>query len=98
MFVALWEYKVKPGFGEEFERVYGSGGDWAQLFGKDAVYRGTRLAKDLYREGWYFTIDTWESRAAYEAFRSANEAAYRKLDERCGELTSEENKIGAFES
>lgn|SRR5690242_13189604 len=97
MFVALWEFKVKSGFEEDFERTYGSNGEWAQLFANDPAYRGTRLAKDLEREGWYFTVDTWDSRTAYDVFRSVNEAAYRKLDERCGELTSEESKIGAFE-
>lgn len=98
MFVALWEFKVKSGFEAEFERAYGSGGDWAQMFRKDAAYRGTRLAKDIEREGWYFTIDTWDSRAAYEAFRGVNEAPYAALDESCGRLTSEENKIGLFDS
>ncbi|HET9399626.1 MAG TPA: antibiotic biosynthesis monooxygenase [Candidatus Acidoferrales bacterium] len=98
MFVALWEFKVKPGFEIEFERVYGSDGDWAQLFRKEAAYRGTRFAKDLDRDGWYFTIDTWESRAAYEAFRNANREAYAELDRRCERLTGEENKIGTIES
>lgn len=98
MFVALWEFKVKSGVEAEFERVYGSGGDWAQLFRKDAAYRGTRLAKDIDRARWYFTIDTWDSRASYDAFRRANEAAYAALDARCEKLTSEENKIGSFDS
>ena len=98
MFVALWEFKVKSGVESEFERVYGSGGDWAQLFRKDATYRGTRLAKDVDCAGWYFTIDTWDSCAAYESFRRANEAAYAALDARCENLTSEENEIGSFNS
>lgn len=32
MFLALWEYEVKPGCEERFEKVYGPEGNWAQLF------------------------------------------------------------------
>jgi hypothetical protein len=32
MFLALWEYEVKPGCEERFENVYGPEGDWARLF------------------------------------------------------------------
>ena len=32
MFLVLWEFEVKPGNEERFERVYGAGGDWDSLF------------------------------------------------------------------
>src|SRR5215472_16354783 len=32
MFVALWEFEVKPGCDERFATVYGPEGDWVQLF------------------------------------------------------------------
>ena len=35
MFVVLWEFEVKPGREERFERVYGADGEWAQLFRGD---------------------------------------------------------------
>ena len=43
MFVALWEFEVKPGCEKEFEKVYVPEGDWAKLFQNDANYRETRL-------------------------------------------------------
>ena len=36
MFVALWEFEVKPGCEDRFETVYGPDGDWASLFRRDA--------------------------------------------------------------
>ena len=98
MFVALWEFKVKPGFEGEFERAYGESGDWAHLFGKNPAYRGTRLAKDVDRDGWYFTLDSWDSREAYDAFRKAHEAPYAELDRKCEQLTCEEKYLGAMET
>jgi hypothetical protein len=36
MFLVLWEFEVKPGCEERFERVYGAGGDWDSLFRRDS--------------------------------------------------------------
>ncbi len=33
MFVALWEYEVKPGCEERFENAYGPGGEWCGCSG-----------------------------------------------------------------
>ena len=51
MFVALWEFEVKPGYEERFEMVYGPDGDWAKLFRRDSRYRETRLVQDAFRRG-----------------------------------------------
>src|SRR5258708_16343421 len=68
MFVALWEYEVKPGSEEIFENVYGPGVGWAKLFRSDPNYRETRLLRDPYRPATYLTLDFWNSREAYEQF------------------------------
>jgi hypothetical protein len=47
MFLVLWEYEVKPGYEERFERVYGPGDDWDSLFQRDASYAGTHLFRDM---------------------------------------------------
>ena len=50
MFVILWEFQVKPGFEDEFARVYGTDGDWARLFRQSETYRDTRLSRDFDRD------------------------------------------------
>jgi heme-degrading monooxygenase HmoA len=97
MFLALWEFDVKPGCDERFESVYGPGGEWAQLFQSDPAYQRTLLLRDPFRERTYVTCDFWESREAYEAFEQNNRDAYHALDKSCEELTIAERKIGAFE-
>ena len=69
MFVTLWEFDVKSGSEELFERTYGPDGPWAELFRRDAGYLGTRLLRDVGAARVYVTMDTWESREAYEEFR-----------------------------
>lgn len=97
MFVALWEFEVKPGNEELFETVYGPKGDWARLFRTDQSYRGTFLPRDMNRNRVYLTIDAWNSRDAYEAFRAAKNDKYEEMDEKCAELTERERKIGEYE-
>jgi heme-degrading monooxygenase HmoA len=96
LFLALWEFEVKPGSEEKFEEVYGAGGAWAKLFLQDSQYRGTRLVKDVARERVYLTLDFWETREAYEKFKRENAAEYERIDKECEGMTVGEKKVGEF--
>ena len=96
MFVALWEFEVKPGCEEKFEKVYGADGAWARLFAQDASYRGTRLVKDVERERVYLTLDFWETREGYEKFKKENAAGYELIDRECEGMAAHERQLGEF--
>jgi heme-degrading monooxygenase HmoA len=96
LFVALWEFEVKPGCEEKFEKVYGADGAWATLFLQDSLYRRTRLVKDVEREGVYLTLDFWETREGYERFRKENAAEYKRIDRECEGMTAWERKMGEY--
>ena len=96
MFVALWEFEVKPGCEEKFDRVYGAEGAWAKLFARDTAYRGTRLVKDVERERVYLTLDFWESCEKYEKFKKENVGEYERIDRECEGMTVREEKLGEF--
>jgi heme-degrading monooxygenase HmoA len=96
LFVTLWEFEVKRGSEELFEKHYGPQGAWASLFGRDPGYRGTRLLRDFARPV-YVTLDFWESREAHQRFERAHAGDYDALDRECQSLTASETKIGAFE-
>jgi heme-degrading monooxygenase HmoA len=98
MFVALWEFEVKPGCEERFERVYGPGGDWDSLFRRDANHAGTSLYHDVERPRVYLTADYWRSRESYEAFLQVHSAEYKSLDAAAGDLTTSERRIGLYEA
>jgi len=97
MFVALWEYEVKPGCEERFEKVYGPEGDWAKLFRRDGNYQGTRLLLDVARPAIYLTLDFWSSPEAYERFLASHVGEYKALDAESGKLTLGEQRIGWYE-
>ena len=98
MFVALWEFEVKPRCQERFQKVYGPGGDWAKLFRSDSNYQYTQLLHDSEHPAIFLTLDFWTSRQAYENFMASHAAEYERLDAVGEELTRGERKIGWFES
>ena len=98
MFVVLWEYEVKPGREQEFEKVYGPGGDWDSLFRSDANHAGTYLFRDTVRPRVYLTTDYWHSRKSYEEFLQVRRKDYLLLDAATGNLISTERRIGSLDA
>jgi heme-degrading monooxygenase HmoA len=97
MFLVLWEFEVKPGYENRFEKVYGPDGDWARLFRSDPHYRETRLLHDSFHPSVYLTLDFWESRQSYEGFMANHRAEYGAIDEAGEELTVSERRIGWYQ-
>lgn len=98
MFVIVWEFVVKRDRLKEYERAYAPTGDWAQLFKRAKGFVDTALLRDREDRTRFLTIDTWESRDAYEAFRAAFDADYLALDARTEVFTDSERRIGVFET
>lgn len=97
-FVVVWEFRVRRGKRREFERIYGSDGDWARLFRRGEGYIRTDLIRDLKTTSRYLTIDIWTLRAAYVRFKKQNRSEYHAIDEKCASLTENELKIGEFQT
>ncbi len=97
MFVVLWEFEVKPGCEDRFERVYGPDGDWVSLFRRDAHHRRTHLFRDATRPRAYLTADYWDSQTAYEAFLHAQQTEYKRMDAECEGLTLNERRLGCYD-
>lgn len=98
MFVVLWEFEVKPGYEEQFERAYGPDGEWVRLFRSDPNYLQTRLLRDPSRKQVYMTLDFWKSRESYQSFQDSHQDVYRSIDKACEQFTSTEKSLGQFEN
>ena len=96
MFVALWEYEVKPGCGESFQSAYSPQGDWVRLFQRDPHFRETRLLQDFSRPRFYFTLDYWDSETSFEQFKAANQADYAAIDLANEPFTVTERRLATF--
>ena len=82
----------------EFERAYGTHGEWAEFFRPGRGYIGTELLKDVEVPGRYLVIDRWESAEAYNAFVAEHREEYMgRVDETRFHYDSE-LRFGTFES
>ena len=95
-YLIIWEFRVRAGMEERFEKVYGPQGDWAQFFSRGAGYVRTELNHDLKNSPRYTTLDFWVSQEAYENFRRQYATEYAVLDQEFEELTESELEIGKF--
>jgi heme-degrading monooxygenase HmoA len=96
MIVIVWEFRVQSSQAAEFERAYGPEGDWARLFRGSPAYRGTELLRAPDDPELYLTLDRWDGASDFEAFKAANGEDYRRLDQACEPLCSEERLVGRF--
>ena len=107
MYLIVWEFQVAVNRIAEFERAYGPAGDWAGFFKRSDAFRGVELLRaqrdddgpaemggDL---AYYWTIDRWDSRAAYEDFNARCDVEYAAMDARLAELCDLEVCLGKFE-
>jgi heme-degrading monooxygenase HmoA len=97
MYVIIWEYRVRPERVDEFEKIYGGNGTWAELFQNGSGYLGTELLRDSNDRYHYLTIDRWHSLADYESFLSDLKKEYENLDAQCEGLTEQETSLGKWE-
>src|SRR5258708_32305727 len=96
MFVALWEYEVKPGCEESFQSAYGPQVDWVRLFQSNPHFRETRLLRDLSRPRFYFTLDYWDSETSFEEFKAANRTVYAAIHPTTEHLTGSDRHVSSF--
>lgn len=97
MIEVFYRYRVHPTQIEAFEHAYGQTGPWVRLFTGKPGYRRTRLFRHKAEPDLYVTVDAWESKEAYDAFRSANEEAYARLGRQLHLLYLEEHLLGYYE-
>ena len=96
--IIVWEFRVAADKRAEFESAYGPDGLWAQLFRRGEGYIRTELYHDARVEDRYFTLDFWQSRAAFYSFKEHNLAAYKSLDQQCSTLTAQEAFLAEYET
>jgi heme-degrading monooxygenase HmoA len=98
VFVRIWQFRVASERAEEFRRVYGPAGAWAELFAREIGFLGTELLQSTSDPDIFVTMDSWDSTEAWAAFLRAWGDDYTALDHQTQSLVTSEDEIGAFES
>lgn len=93
----FYRYRVHQSQMRAFEHAYGPTGPWAKLFGRHPGYKRTRLFRHKNEPGIYVTVDVWDSKADWDAFRRLYSEDYRRLDKQLALLKLEEHLLGYYE-
>ena len=96
MIALVFSYEVHDA--PEFERVYGSDGEWATFFREGRGYIGTELLRDAEAPGRYLVIDRWESVDAYNTFVAARREDYMERADATRFHYDSELRFGTFET
>lgn len=97
MVEVFYRYRVHPSQVRAFEHAYGPQGPWAKLFARHPGYKRTRLFRHRDEPGIYVTVDVWETKADWDAFRRLYNEDYRRLDKQLALLKLEEHLLGFYE-
>jgi heme-degrading monooxygenase HmoA len=92
----VFSYEVRET--AEFERVYGTEGEWAQFFRQGRGFIGTELLRDVEAPGRYLVIDRWESADAYNAFVAERREEYMQRVDATRFHYDSELRFGSFET
>lgn len=93
MYQVVWRYEVKEQYLSHFTEMYGSSGNWVELFKKSPHYIKTELFKAAEGQHTYVTIDFWQSKNAYQEFYEDHHSEIDQLDVLGDGFTIEEAKI-----
>ena len=96
MIALVFRYEVREP--DEFVRVYGPEGEWAQFFRRGAGYVGSELLRDLDEPERFLVIDRWESAEAYNAFLAEHRAEYLRRSDETRMYYVQELRFGTFEN
>jgi heme-degrading monooxygenase HmoA len=96
MFIVIWKYVVSDEYRADFEKAYGSTGDWVKLFKRSDDYIDTELLQEQENPHRYVTIDRWKTSHACESFEQLWGNEYKEIDETCKCLTEQEIYLGPF--
>jgi heme-degrading monooxygenase HmoA len=92
----VFSYEVRDA--AEFERVYGSEGEWAAFFRQGRGFIGTELLRDVEAPERYLVVDRWESADAYNAFVAEHREEYMAHVDATRFHYDSELRFGTFET
>lgn len=96
MIAVMWQFEVKKGREEEFEKLYGADGDWTALNRRTRSYLGSSFLHDQNRSSRYLLIEYWSEMLVYEQHRAYRSDAIGSLERRRTTLVETVEPLGIF--
>ncbi len=96
MIAIVWQFEIRQGQEEEFERFYGADGAWTALNRRSRSYLGTSFLRDQSHTSRYLVIEYWSEMLVYEQHKAYRGDEIPSLGERRNELVETVEPLGVF--
>jgi hypothetical protein len=96
MIAIMWQFDVRNGREDEFERFYGADGDWTSMNRHARSYLGSSFLRDQNRSRRYIVIEYWSEMLVYEQHRTYRSDAIASLEQRRTTLVETVEPLGIF--
>lgn len=96
MIAIVWQFEVKQGCETEFERLYGSDGEWTLLNRQTRSYLGSSFLRDQNKSSRYVLIEYWSEMVVYEQHRTFRTDAVVSLEAERSRLVALAEPMGVF--
>lgn len=92
----VWRFDVRPGAGEEFERMYGSDGAWTNLSRRSRSFLGSSFLRDISSETRYLLVEYWSEMMVYEKHVASLSSQLDALERQRASLVERIEAVGVF--
>ena len=96
MIAVVWQFQVKPGQQDAFEKFYGADGEWTALGRRSRSFLGSSFLRDQAHDAHYLLIEYWSEMVVYEKHRTGFVADLRTLEERRDEFCESIVPLGIY--
>jgi quinol monooxygenase YgiN len=92
----VWQFDVKEGREEEFEKLYGADGDWTAVNRPIRSYLGSSFLRDQSQSSRYLLIEYWSEMLVYEQHRKLLSSKVDAIEARRAELVHAIEPLGIY--
>jgi len=96
MIAVIWQFDVKQGHEEEFEKLYGVDGEWTALNRQTRSYLGSSFLRDQNRSSRYVLVEYWSEMLVYEQHKGSRSAKIDAIEIRRAELVDAMEPLGIY--
>ena len=96
MIAVVWQFQVKAGSQQAFEKFYGADGEWTALGRRSRSFLGSSFLRDQARDTNYLLIEYWSEMVIYERHQRSAANDLRELDARRDELCESVLPLGIY--
>src|SRR3954465_1154206 len=96
MIAVMWQFDVKKGREEDFEKLYGADGEWTALNRQTRSYLGSSFLRDQNQSARYLLIEYWSEMLVYEQHRASRSAVMDAIEATRAQLLEAMEPLGVY--